>query len=250
MAGLVSTIVPDFTFTDGPAGRIACSVRRTGGRRSNRGSDWRLVTATSVRAHSGRRPGAGHRARRPGARAQPGAPDAYAPIWLLPRIVRTCHDTATCPRQNCLHAQRRPAGPRRQPTPLSPKKRRYGRFSTIPRAAQPSSHARETVSRPDPGAATPRPSKSAARWCAATASQRSPGPPSQPARQRRPCQSSWAGAQPALPMAVGALLTSRDQGRHDGCPHRRRDLKLGFRGFVWRCGCACHNDPFRAGRLF
>ena len=76
------------------------------------------------------------------------------------------------------------------------------------------------------------------------------GPPSQPARQRRPCQSSWAGAQPALPMAVGALLTSRDQGRHDGCPHRRRDLKLGFRGFVWRCGCACHNDPFRAGRLF
>ena len=76
------------------------------------------------------------------------------------------------------------------------------------------------ISRPDPGAATPRPSKSAARWCAATASRRSPGPPSQPARQRRPCQSSWAGAQPALPMVVGALLTSRDQGRHDGCPHR------------------------------
>jgi hypothetical protein len=107
-AGLSSTIVPDFTFTDGPAGRIACSVRRTGGRRSNRCSDWRLVTATSVRAHSGRGPGAGHRARRPGARAQPGAPDADAPIWLLPRIVRTCHDTATRPRQNCLHAQRRP----------------------------------------------------------------------------------------------------------------------------------------------
>ncbi len=75
--------------------------------------------------------------------------------------------------------------------------------------------------------------------------------------QRRPCQSNWAGAQPALPMVVGALLTSRDQGRHDGCPHRlgRRQeggvtLKLGLRGFVWRCGCACHNDPFRAGRLF
>jgi hypothetical protein len=33
-------------------------------------------------------------------------------------------------------------------------------------------------------------------------------------------------------------------------PRRRRDLKLCFRGFVWRCGCACHNDPFRAGRLF
>ena len=201
MAGLVSTIVPDFTFTDGPAGRIACSVRRTGGRRSNRGSDWRLVTATSVRAHSAdRRPGAGHRARRPGARAQPGAPDAYAPIWLLPRIVRTCHDTATCPRQNCLHAQRRPPpGPRRQPTPLSPKKRRYGRFSTISRAAQPSSRARETFSRPDPGAATPRPSKSAARWCAATASRRSPGPP-------RPTCSS------AMPIELGRRSTSSTNG--------------------------------------
>ena len=42
-------------------------------------------------------------------------------------------------------------------------------------AAQPSSRAREPFSRPDPGAATPRPSKSAARWCAATASRRSPG---------------------------------------------------------------------------
>jgi hypothetical protein len=35
------------------------------------------------------------------------------------------------------------------------------------------------------------------------------GPPSQPARQLRPCQSSWAGAQPALPTVVGALLTLR-----------------------------------------
>ena len=74
-----------------------------------------------------------------------------------------------------------------------------------------------------------------------TASRRSPGPPSQPARQRRPCRSSWAGAQPALPMVVGALLTSCDQGRHDGCPHRlggRQEggvtLKLGLRGFVCR----------------
>ena len=47
---------------DSRAGRP--SGRR--GRRSNRCSDWRLVTATSVRAHSAdRRPGAGHRARRP-----------------------------------------------------------------------------------------------------------------------------------------------------------------------------------------
>ena len=42
-------------------------------------------------------------------------------------------------------------------------------------------------------------------------------------------------------MVVGALLTSGDQGRHAGCPHRlggRQEggvtLKLGLRGFVWR----------------
>ena len=35
--------------------------------------------------------------------------------------------------------------------------------------------------------------------------------PRQPARQRRPCRSSWAGAQPPLPMVIGALLTSCDQ---------------------------------------
>jgi hypothetical protein len=46
-----------------------------------------------------------------------------------------------------------------------------------PCAAQPSSHARETVSRPDPDAATPRPSKSAARWCAANAVDRRSIPP-------------------------------------------------------------------------
>ena len=101
--------------------------------------------------------------------------NAYAPIWLLPRIARTCHDTATCSPKLSARTTATPPGPRRQPTPLSPKKRRYGRFSTISRAAQPSSRAREPFSRPDPGAATPRPSKSAARWCAATASRRSPG---------------------------------------------------------------------------
>jgi hypothetical protein len=48
-----------------------------------------------------------------------------------------------------------------------------------------------------------------------------------------------------------------DQGRHDVCPHRLGGpqeggvmLKLSLAGFVWRCGCPCHNDPFRAGRLF
>ena len=121
MAGLVVNHSARLYFYRRPAGRVACSVRRTGGRRSNRCSDWRLVTATSVRAHSGRRLGAGHRARRPGARAQPGAPDAYAPIWLLPRIVRTCH--APSPKLSA-RTTATPPGPRRQPTHLSPKKLR------------------------------------------------------------------------------------------------------------------------------
>ena len=168
------------------------------GRRSNRCTDWRLVTAT--RPGTQRRPQARRRPPGPRARAQPGAPDAYAPIWLLPRIVRTCHDTATCPRQNCLHAQRRPRRAHGGNLhPLSPKKRRYGRFSTISRAAQPSSRAPEPFSRPDPGAATPRPSKSAARWSAAiaTASRRSPGPP------RPTCSSATS-----MPIELGRRSTS------------------------------------------
>ena len=77
------------------------------------------------------------------------------------------------------------------------------------------------------------------------------GPPSQPARQRRPCQSSWAGAQPAQPTVVGALLTPCDQGRHDGCPHRlggrqegRVTLKLGSPRVrvSTRRGCAVWRD--------
>ena len=57
------------------------------------------------------------------------------------------------------------------------------------------------ISRPDPGAATPRPSKSAARWCAATASQRSPGPPSQPARPAT-----------SMPIELGRRSTSSTNG--------------------------------------
>ena len=69
--------------------------------------------------------------------------------------------------------------------------------------------------------------------------------------QRRPCQSSWAGAQPARPMMVGALLTPCDQGRHDGCPHRlggrqegRVTLKLGSPRVrvAARRGCAVWRD--------
>jgi len=58
-------------------------------------------------------------------------------------------------------------------------------------------------------------------------------------------------------MPRDAPTRSCDQGRHDRCPHRLGGpqeggvvLKLGLPGFLWRCGCPCHNDPFRAGRLF
>ena len=165
-----------------------------------------------VRAHS-----AGRRARRPRARAQPVAADAYAPIWLLPRIVRTCHDTATCPRQNCLHAQRRPR--RAHGDNLHPCRRKSVATPAFRRSPARLNH------RHVPG------KHSVARTLApqrhALASQRHAGvqlrprgghlgPPSQPAHQRRPCRSSWAGAQPARPTVVGALLTPCDQGRHDG----------------------------------
>ena len=43
-----------------------------------------------------------------------------------------------------------PAGPTAATYTLSPKKRRYGRFSTISCAAQPSSRARETFQSPGP----------------------------------------------------------------------------------------------------
>ena len=60
-----------------------------------------------------------------------------------------------------------------------------------------------TFSRPDPGAATPRPSKSAARWCAAiaTASRRSPGPP------RPTCSSATS-----MPIELGRRSTSSTNG--------------------------------------
>lgn len=58
-------------------------------------------------------------------------------------------------------------------------------------------------------------------------------------------------------MPDNAATKSCDQGRHDDCGHRLGGpqeggvtLKLSLPGFTWRCGCACHRDPFRAGRLF
>lgn len=55
-----------------------------------------------------------------------------------------------------------------------------------------------------------------------------------------------------------APTKSCDENRHDTCPHRLGGpqeggvaLKHGLTNyFIWRCGCACHRDPFRAGRLF
>jgi hypothetical protein len=59
------------------------------------------------------------------------------------------------------------------------------------------------------------------------------------------------------PMPSNAPTGSCDKGRHDRCAHRLGGpleggvtLKLSLPGFTWRCGCPCHNDPMRAGRLF
>jgi hypothetical protein len=118
-----------------------------------------------------------------------------------------------------------PAGPTATTYTLVAEKRRYGRFRRSP-AAQPSSRARESFSRSDPGAATPRPSKSAARWCAAIAmaSRRSPGPPGPT------CSSATS-----MPIELGRRSTSStNDGRRtpDGLrpgPPRRLPHRLGGR---------------------
>ena len=60
-----------------------------------------------------------------------------------------------------------------------------------------------------------------------------------------------------IDMPVNASTKSCDQDRHDDCPHRLGGpqeggvtLKVSLPGFTWRCGCPCHRDPFRVGRLF
>ena len=65
------------------------------------------------------------------------------------------------------------------------------------------------------------------------------------------------GTRVIVEMPDNAPTKSCDQDRHDDCPHRLGGpqeggvlLKLGLPGFLWRCGCPCHNDPHRAGRLF
>jgi hypothetical protein len=65
------------------------------------------------------------------------------------------------------------------------------------------------------------------------------------------------GVNVIVEMPVDAPTKSCSQARHDDCPHRLGGpqeggviLKLSLPGFNWRCGCLCHRDPFRAGRLF
>lgn len=66
-----------------------------------------------------------------------------------------------------------------------------------------------------------------------------------------------AGKPVVVDMPIDAPTGTCDRGRHDHCPHRLGGpqeggvmLKLALPGFIWRCGCACHRDPMRAGRLF
>jgi hypothetical protein len=65
------------------------------------------------------------------------------------------------------------------------------------------------------------------------------------------------GTQVVVEMPENAPTKSCFEARHDACPHRLGGpqeggvtLKLGLPGFTWRCGCDCHRDPFKAGRLF
>jgi hypothetical protein len=65
------------------------------------------------------------------------------------------------------------------------------------------------------------------------------------------------GKKVMVEMPENAPTKSCNHGRHDDCPHRLGApqqggviLKLGLPGFLWRCGCPCHRDPHRAGRLF
>jgi hypothetical protein len=65
------------------------------------------------------------------------------------------------------------------------------------------------------------------------------------------------GIDAIVDMPENAPTKSCDEGRHDHCPHRLGgpqeggvELKRSRPGFTWRCGCPCHRDPFRVGRLF
>lgn len=63
------------------------------------------------------------------------------------------------------------------------------------------------------------------------------------------------GQSVVVEMPRDAPTKSCHEGRHDRCPHRLGGPQEGgvlmkLPGFTWRCGCPCHRDPHRAGRLF
>ena len=174
------------------------------GRRSNRCSDRRLVTARSVRATAptaGPAPATAQGDPVPGpnqARLMRMLPSGYSP--------GSCEPATTPPRALAKIVYTHnggPAGPTAATYTLVAEKASLRplfddllRGSTIVTCPG-------TFSRPDPGAATPRPSKSAARWCAAiaTASRRSPGPP------RPTCSSATS-----MPIELGRRATSSTNG--------------------------------------
>ena len=68
------------------------------------------------------------------------------------------------------------------------------------------------------------------------------------------CPDELGGKKVIIEMPDNAPTKSCDQARHDSCPHRLGGPAEGgilFKyNFVWRCGCPCHRDPHRVGRLF
>jgi hypothetical protein len=58
------------------------------------------------------------------------------------------------------------------------------------------------------------------------------------------------GQQVLVEMPSNGLSKSYDEHRLGGPHEGGVILKLLLPGFLRRCGCPCHNDPIRAGRLF
>ena len=68
------------------------------------------------------------------------------------------------------------------------------------------------------------------------------------------CPDELNGKKVIIEMPDNAPTKSCQQGRHHSCSHRLGGPAEGgilFKyNFLWRCGCPCHRDPHRAGRLF
>jgi len=122
-------------------------------------------------------------------------PSGYSPGSREPAM------TPPRARQNCLHAQRRPR--RAHGDNLHPCRRKSVATAAFRRSPARLNHrhvpGKHSVARTL--AATPRPTKSAARWCAATASRRSPG-------TTEPTRSSAT----SMPIELGRRSTSSTNG--------------------------------------